>query len=238
MNIIIEAAYHNQWKIIKNYLEAGGDIESTDDEGNTALTIAALEGKVKLFKKLIAHGANTQHKNSRKESVFLATIFGQNFEIVKCIIDDINEIDMRDGNDDTPLMVAASLGNLKIVKLLVDHGADLNAVSKASDYTPLLDALQKGHEEVAKYLIAKGANVITMGKDRNTPLMYAVDQNMPELALLLIEKGCDIKTKSKDGIGALFGATVIENTKLIDVLLEKGLYMSTNGVIQHCFVAP
>ena len=50
-----------------------------------------------------------------------------------------------------PIVLAAEKGDLKMIKLLVEHGAKLE-----DDTTPLTVAAMKGHRDVCRYLIGKG----------------------------------------------------------------------------------
>ena len=74
--------------------------------------------------------------------------------------------------DYTPLMEAAMNGHLDIVKLLIHHGADVNAQSSCGN-TPLMLACANGHEQVVKYLLKFGANVEDHNENGHTPLMEA-----------------------------------------------------------------
>ena len=58
----------------------------------------------------------------------------------------------------TPLHIAARLGNVDNVVLLLQHGASPNAVTK-DQYTPLHIAAKEGHEEVASVLLEHDANL-------------------------------------------------------------------------------
>ncbi|KAH8354894.1 hypothetical protein KR093_000633 [Drosophila rubida] len=57
----------------------------------------------------------------------------------------------------TPLHYAADFGQLKVIKFLVDIGADVNKEDKYS-ITPLLAAIWEGHTECVEFLLEKGAN--------------------------------------------------------------------------------
>ena len=57
----------------------------------------------------------------------------------------------------TPLHIAARLGNVDNVVLLLQHGAQPNATTK-DQYTPLHIAAKEGHEEVVQVLLEHGAN--------------------------------------------------------------------------------
>ena len=66
-------------------------------------------------------------------------------------------------NDDTPLIAAGA--DIKMVRLLVDNGADINAVTPVSHRYPLTAVLVTGAEErfdVAWFYIGKGADVFCL----------------------------------------------------------------------------
>ncbi|MCJ1292286.1 hypothetical protein MMC34_003836 [Xylographa carneopallida] len=53
----------------------------------------------------------------------------------------------------TPLHFAAASGNVEIVKLLLDHGADCNVITKATHETPLHLAAGHGHHQAVIALV-------------------------------------------------------------------------------------
>jgi len=56
----------------------------------------------------------------------------------------------------TTLHKAAVHGNLDVVRMLLDHGADVHAV-RDGGHTPMDDAKEKGHVAIADLLRARGA---------------------------------------------------------------------------------
>ncbi len=74
--------------------------------------------------------------------------------------------------DSTPLMEAASGGYSDIVKLLIDHGANVNAKSSVGN-TALTYACCGGYEEVVRILLEAGADVEHQNENGHTPLMEA-----------------------------------------------------------------
>lgn len=67
-------------------------------------------------------------------------------------------------------MESASAGHVDIVRLLIAHGADVNAVSSSGN-TPLMYACAGGHEECVRALLENGANVEDHNENGHTPLM-------------------------------------------------------------------
>ena len=69
-------------------------------------------------------------------------------------------------------MEAASGGYADIVKLLIDHGANVNAKSSVGN-TALTYACCGGYEDVVKILLDAGADVEHQNENGHTPLMEA-----------------------------------------------------------------
>ena len=94
------------------------------------------------------------------------------WERVKRILNEGADVNGRGGNRNyTALMLASKYGELKIVKLLLEKGADINAKDNRG-YTPLSEASIYGQLEVAKLLLEKGANVNAKDNDGVTCLLY------------------------------------------------------------------
>ncbi|MBO5997635.1 MAG: ankyrin repeat domain-containing protein [Alphaproteobacteria bacterium] len=104
----------------------------------------------------------------------------------------------------TPLHLAALYGRAKLIKPLIDFGADPDAeayMGNGLNYkTPLMLASGKGHNATVKELIKCGAHVNyktvnNFSNGRATALAYAVLYGHPETVKLLIEAGaCEIKS--------------------------------------------
>ena len=98
----------------------------------------------------------------------------------------------RANNGWTPLHVAAEQGNMKVVRMLVEHGVDATARS-CDGWTPLHAASSCGSmdSEVARFLIEHGANVTARANDGRTPLHVATEVGNVDVIRILIEHGAD-----------------------------------------------
>ena len=94
-------------------------------------------------------------------------------------------------------------GNLNrpaIVDLLLENGADINAVSKNRfSATPLQSALAMGWIDLAKLLIARKANVNCRGEGGGTPLHEASANGQLEMARLLLAHGANLNATDDSG---------------------------------------
>ena len=82
------------------------------------------------------------------------------------------DVDVKDRDGQTPLILAALRGHVKVVEFLVDHGADVEAENRKGQ-TPLSNAAANGRLEVVRFLVRRGANVDTRDELRRTPLSLA-----------------------------------------------------------------
>jgi len=87
-----------------------------------------------------------------------------------------------------PLHSAASSRNLAAARLLVDHGAPVNARQQGG-WVPIHAAAQNGDQEMVDLLLAHGADVNIANNDGKTPAMVARDKAHTQIAALLEKQG-------------------------------------------------
>jgi len=108
-----------------------------------------------------------------------------------------------DPNKVPVLCFAARKGYVPIVKVLVEHGADLG-VSNGIGITPLMEAVSKKSKarvKMIKYLLDSGADVnqlTTRDDDVRIALNFAAQDNFVEAAKLLVERGSQIDVGVSD----------------------------------------
>ncbi|VFM95713.1 MAG: Ankyrin repeat-containing protein [Candidatus Kentron sp. G] len=101
----------------------------------------------------------------------------------------------------TPLLVAARDGHTAIVKLLLEHGADVNVVEDTFGAVPLHKATYNGHVEITRLLAAQpGINLDFQGASNGyTPLHDALWHGFDECARVLVEAGARLDILAYDG---------------------------------------
>ncbi|XP_041363273.1 ankyrin repeat and KH domain-containing protein 1-like [Gigantopelta aegis] len=124
--------------------------------------------------------------------------------------------------DCTPLMEAASGGHVDIVRLLISHGADVDAQSSAGN-TPLHYAACGGFTEVVQEIIKANARVEVHNENGHTPLMEAASAGHVEVARILLDNGAGINTHSNEfKESALTLACYKGHLEMVKFLLEAG----------------
>jgi len=124
----------------------------------------------------------------------------------------------------TPLASAIFACRLDMVRLLVEHGAEVNTRDR-DGVTPLHLAAREGLLRTAQYLLDAGANVNARDNDGRTPLHDAVCMN-DELGVLLIDAGADFSAKDKYGRSILPDAAGRGRIKTISRMIGKHVNLS------------
>ncbi|KAK6540060.1 hypothetical protein TWF694_008890 [Orbilia ellipsospora] len=133
------------------------------------------------------------------------------------------DVDHKDINGRTPLLLAAIRGKDEIVQLLIDGGADIES-EDSNGRTPLFRAASSGKIEVVRLLLATG-RIDANAKDRYaqmSPLHYAAESGDRGVVQLLLDKGVNIESKDKSGQTPLSRAASLKHADAVQLLLEKG----------------
>lgn len=124
------------------------------------------------------------------------------------------------------LWTRAYEGDLKKVSLLLDAGADVNAMNEIYG-APLFVA---ANADIARLLIENGADIHAKNKQGSTPLHSAAEKGRTDVARLLIDKGADVNAMNDggttwqtcNGTTPLHCAALKGNTGTARLLIEKG----------------
>ena len=112
----------------------------------------------------------------------------------------------------------------KVVEILLNHGADIEAQSERTKDTPLSLACSGGRYEVVEILLSRGANKEHRNVSDYTPLSLAASGGYTNIIKLLLAHGAEInsRTGSKSGISPLMLAAMNGHTAAVKLLLDLG----------------
>src|SRR3989475_11447246 len=110
----------------------------------------------------------------------------------------VNEATKEEGFD--PLGLAAFFGHAEAVKVLLDHGADVNQKPPSRFANTAVDAAVSGdHADVVRILLAAGANPNVRGEGNYTTLHKAAVHGNLDVVRMLLGHGADIHTVRDGG---------------------------------------
>lgn len=116
--------------------------------------------------------------------------------------------------NENALMIACLQGDLPIVKLMVNRGAEINKTG----WTPLAYAATKGHTEIVKYLVDHSAYIDAQAPNGTTPLMMAAYFGFDDTVKVLLDEGADPRIKNKLGYTAVELAVQRHHTHIADMI--------------------
>lgn len=145
--------------VVKLLIKAGARPDSKDEIGGTPLSYAVCSEHKEMIKVLLKEDTQVNLEEISKELLFAAAKKGHE-EVVRRLLDTgKTDLDARDNDGQTPLMLAARKGHGAVVKLLLATGkANVNAKNKDS-WTPLSWATEEGSKDMAELLLKAGAKV-------------------------------------------------------------------------------
>ena len=147
--------------------------------------------------------------------------------LIMRLLKDGADIDYADGGlAYNALGAAASRGNLPMVTLLVEQGADINA--KGGYFgTALGLACCEEHMDIITFLLKRGADINLQGRSLKTALMECCQVGNYSLVRFLIEAGADVTLSSRSQNTALHSACCVSPKSsnrgdIVDILIQKG----------------
>lgn len=184
-----------QTDCVKALLKAGADIEARASNGCTALLFAAESGDRRTVRLLIKKGA--------------------------CV----NAAGLAASGERTPLHVAAQAGHPKVVTLLLDAGANLEALCEGG-LTPLILAASASRLDTLEVLLARGAVSDARNASGRTALMEAVISKLGSssrsaacVQALLPPVTRAVGVTDRTGANALHMAEALSRADLADLLI-------------------
>ena len=244
------AAARGYLEVVRLLLEAGADVNAEDQDGSTALMIAAHNRHLEVVRVLLEAGADKNAARQDGATALFAAAFSGQLEVVRMLIEAAADKNAATAEGGTALMTAAFHGHFEVAQLLLDAGADKNAAMQDGS-TALMFAAGSGHLEVVQVLLDAGADKNAAKRsgaitcvfgdfngdlrkawlwDKNearryyavTALMLAAGYGHSNVVRVLIEAGADKNAAVQDGATALMLAAVNGYLEVVQVLLEAG----------------
>ncbi|KAJ8917849.1 hypothetical protein NQ315_010762 [Exocentrus adspersus] len=123
----------------------------------------------------------------------------------------------------TPLVQAIETGDVQVLQLLINLGANVNTSLFYNKRTPLMIAVYIGKLQMASILVDKGA--VTTATDVNglNVLHYAVDSGSIENVKFALNLGLDVNCKDNKQWTPLLRAVILNiSEEIINLLLANG----------------
>ncbi|MCW3060909.1 MAG: uncharacterized protein JWQ02_2730 [Capsulimonas sp.] len=221
---LMQAASAGNWEIVGLLLRYHARLDLRDRDGRTALHLAAAYGHAQVIEALLAAGAPV--------GLSEAALLGDTDKLKK----------MLDGEPPPSsaaithaFFASVQFGSPETVTLLLEHGADVNALAARGSLTPLILAVRRPAPELVRILLAHDADKETLDGAGQTALHSAVSPRNPrglEIAGILLDAGANVDCRvryrhvpqetGRPGTTPLMRAASTGNIEIIQLLVRHG----------------
>lgn len=227
-------------EVIKQVLEKGANLVIRDNfKRRTGLNWAIENKRKTLLKLLLENGANTEARiNDNEQTVLHLAAEGGDEAAARLLLHKgayagtqkdtqpppweiqnlCADVSSVDSHGYMPLHLTARAGHVKLVELLLDSDANINAQNSV---TPLYLAAKHDKESVVALLLKRGADPNLKNDSGMTALHLAVLYRFGSVVELLLEYGADVSIRDRHGVTVLHVAAENGDDILTKALLKK-----------------
>ncbi|XP_004643472.1 ankyrin repeat and SOCS box protein 3 [Octodon degus] len=182
-------------------------MDFTEAYSDTCSTVglAARQGNVKLLRKLLKKGRSIDVADNRGWMPIHEAAYHNSIECLRILI-----------------RAAVENGQIDVVRLLLQHGANVNGSHSMCGWNSLHQASFQENVEVMKLLLKRGANKECPDDFGITPLFLAAQYGKLESLNTLISSGANVNCQALDKATPLFIASQEGHTKCVELLLSSG----------------
>ncbi len=185
---VVLASANGLGEVVRNLIEFGADIRVGDD---APFRFAAKYGQINVVKILLQKGANIHAKDDY--ALREASKTGGYESLVKLLLEKGADVH---ANNDQALQNAAKSGSAKMVKTLLEYGAnDWVYGNKALRNATLKTLESKDDKDKINVLLEYGADIHV---NNDEALRYASERNDPYIMKFLLSRGANINVLSPD----------------------------------------
>jgi ankyrin repeat protein len=198
-------------------LQKGADVNHKDTGGQTPLSYAVAGNHPEVVHTLCEAGAESNGRiRAGFNWTFMEHAAANGFTKVVEVLLSVTTPKLRQYIGGDSLCLAAGVGNIDIVKLLLEHSIDYN------EDQALLRAAENGSKDIVLLLYEYGANMRATDAEGMTPLHLAAAHNHVDLMKVIISEGSSLDQTDRRGRTPLFLASENGCEKAIRLLVERG----------------
>ncbi|XP_060071945.1 L-asparaginase-like [Ylistrum balloti] len=186
-NLMCAAAKSNDVQALERLRNTGGNLSAGNQDGRTALHVAAREGHHAVVQYLLHHGATVYSKDQHDHTPLNDAIISKHHQIITLLVRTGAHLTMHPIRIAMELCSAAARDEVSTLQAWKLAGADLN-VSDYDKRTPLHVAVSTKKMSAVRYLLGNDARWDTKDIFENTAEMQAKKPGYEEIHELIQQK--------------------------------------------------
>lgn len=178
---------------------------------------ACWKGHIAIVEELLKYLKEVDTQNNKHSTPLSLASASDHVDITRMLIERGANVNYRAKNGFTLLHTACNQGNLEIVKLLVVHNAQVNAIASEKTAYPIQIAVFKAYDEIVSFLIRHGSKLCT---EDTSFLTLAVYNKHYKVVEVLLNAGANVhQTDKKYGQQAIHKAGSVSTEEILELLL-------------------
>ncbi len=227
---LAEVSQNNE-EAVNLFINAGISLAAKDEQGRTALMIAAERENIPILKKLIkCDPALLNSADSNGYTALMTAARQGRSTTVALLLENGADVNYQVPSAESAATALQAVLNtpdfkdehMNILQKLLQQGAQVKARNKAGHF-PLLFAAEHGYTKAAVALLEQGANINDVTPSGQFPLMVAACKGYFDFIATLAVKGANMTMALPDGKTPLMCAAQEGHVSTIRVLLENGV---------------
>jgi len=159
------------------------------------------------------------------EAEFIHAARNNDLKQIQDLIGEGVDVNIRDTDGGTALLIACQKADLKLCQVLIDHGASVD-VRNQDDRTPLMEAArqkQNGMELVKQlYQVDPNLDLNAQDKQGETALLEAARAGQPDIVQFLVERDANVNAANHRGETPIIEMAAYPDIESVDTLLKQG----------------
>ena len=199
-------------------------LNAQDMSGATALLLACSYRQQGSINVLLEAGSDPHiADNNGVVCLHLAVLGGCSKMIIRKLIGQGTQVNAKNKDNCTALMLAYSKGNVDAIKILLKAGADPNIADANGDTLSHYAVRGNASKEVLQNIIDHGADVNVTNNENQTALLLACEDGNENAITVLLKAGADPNIADADGDICLHDAVRRDNSKeVIQAIIDHG----------------
>ena len=211
--------YKTKARTVQLLLDAKGDMDEWDEDGNTPIYLAAFNGAADVVRVLADCKAKLDAETTKSLTALNIAADKGYLGVVQVLVQSKADIENSESDGCTPLYMAAHNGHMDNVCLLVKSKANVNQGNN-DHMTPLYMAAQNGHTDVVRVLLANKADVNASRFDCKTGLFMAALSGHLDVVQELVEHKADVNAAKDNGVTPIFVAAQDGHIDIVQLLIK------------------
>ncbi len=228
--LLHKAAREGKLEAVMTQIASDADVnERTQTSGGTLgvtpLFLAARMGRKDIIERLFEAKADVNLKSGSLAMTPLhVAICNRHIEVIEYLVAKKADLEATDFKGQRPLYLATSKKAIEAMNVLIDAGADINALSgKDVKNTALHLAISLNNLALVNLLLQKGADTEVRNSNRLLPLYFAVETAKTEIIETLLRNGADVNgANDRKNYTALHFAAQCDQKDTCELLLQNG----------------